>query len=142
MTTLQHNKYLALAHVAYGVLNVVLMAAVTAWFLATAGTREETVFLVIGLSVVNGFNLIYTLPSFVAGYALLRRRPWARGISLAGGALAAMYFPFGPFVCAYSFWFMFNAPGKALYENGPRTVSLPEEGQVQYFPPSSPPDWR
>jgi len=92
------------------------------------------------------------IPSFVAAYALRKRKRWAKIASIIAGVMAAMQAPFGTAVCVYTFWFLFSEPGKSLYDNPQRM--LPEARQAawpvnktaakeeQYVPPPSPPDWR
>jgi hypothetical protein len=61
-------------------------------------------------------TLLFTLPAFIAGYALLKRKPWARTASIVAAVLEAMNMPIGTAVCIYSFWFMFSDEGKRFYE--------------------------
>ena len=95
---------------------------------------------------------LMTIPSFVAAYALLKKKSWAKTAAIIGGVTAAMNFPLGTAVCVYTFWFLFSEPGKAIYEKPP--FMLPPSRQAwaenmhqrqektEYVPPSSPPDWR
>ncbi len=93
------------------------------------------------------------IPSIVAGFALRKRKRYAKIASIIAGVMAAMQAPFGTAVCVYTFWFLFSEPGKSLYDNPQRM--LPEARQApwpvnktaakkeeQYVPPPSPPDWR
>ena len=98
---------------------------------------------------MGGFYGLMTLPSLVAGYGLLKRKPWARTAAIIGGVTAAMSFPIGTAVCAYTFWFLFSEPGKLLYDKQQYTLPLPgglpvsaQQRRDQYLPPPTPPDWR
>jgi len=73
------------------------------------------------------FNIVLTIPSLVAAYALLKRRPWAKIAGIIAGALSAMSFPMGTAVAVYTFWFLFSDAGKQVYE------------QAQVTPPPAPP---
>lgn len=108
------------------------------------------VFILLFVGVMMAVMLI---PSLLAGYALRKRKRWARTMSIIAGVLAATSAPFGTAVCIYTFWFLFSEPGKHLYDNPQRM--LPPEREIglglhrpgvkkdeQYVPPPAPPDWR
>lgn len=44
------------------------------------------------------------VPGMVAGYGLLKRRPWARVVALVVGILGLVNFPLGTAIGAYTFW--------------------------------------
>ena len=120
MTPQEHNKALGICHLVYGGLHTLMLLAMVMIFWGFArivppGGPPPEFFLLIGM-VMLVFNLIFTFPSFVAGYALLKRKPWARTASLIAAVLEAMSVPIGTAVCIYSFWFMLSEPGKRLYE--------------------------
>lgn len=79
---------------------------------------------------VGIFTIVMTIPSLVAGYALLKRRPWAKVAGIVGGVLAAMSFPIGTAVAVYTFWFLFGDAGKQLYA-----------GKSRELPPLPPKEW-
>ena len=117
MTPEEHNSWLARAHLAYGTLSVLLFGVVIAWVFRE-GFRDpmDVIFTVVGISVVLLGNLVFIAPSFVAGWALLKRKRWAKMAAIVAGATAAMYFPFGPAVTIYTYWFLFGKAGRALYD--------------------------
>jgi len=92
------------------------------------------------------------IPSFVAAYALRKRKRYAKVASIIAGVMAAMQAPFGTAVCVYTFWFLFSEPGKALYDNPQRMLPHAQQAawsvnntaakDKEYVPPPSPPDWR
>jgi hypothetical protein len=99
-----------------------------------------------------------TIPSFVAGYGLLKRKKWARTASIISAVVAGANFPMGTAVCVYTFWFLFSDPGKYFFEQNNYNYALPPGQQTwsnqsweydarrqregQYQPPPPPPDWR
>ena len=154
MTPEQHNKYLALAHFMYGGIFLFFMIAMMSFFWLMSGEMFKTdpngpppgfflfifgfMFFVYGLMIV---------PSFVAGYALLKRKRWAKIASIIGGVVAGMNFPLGTAVCVYTLWFLFSEPGKLLYDRPARslppsptwaTEAVINRREHQYQPP----DWR
>ena len=98
----------------------------------------------------------FTLPSFVAGYGLLKRKKWAKVWAIIAAVLAGGQFPMGTAVTVYTFWFLFSEPGKQMFERN--NYALPPGRQTwaneqwdydaqrqregQYTPPAPPPDWR
>ena len=111
------------------------------------------VFMMLFMTVMFG---LFTLPSFVAGYGLLKRKKWAKVWAIISAVLAGGQFPMGTAVTVYTFWFLFSDPGKQYFE--PNNYTLPPGGQTwanreldydaqrrlegQYNVPPSPPDWR
>jgi len=158
LTPEEHNKYLGWSHIIYGSLFLGFMLLMVGFMFAmwglTAADPNGPPGFMFGLMGLM-FGAIYgamTVPSFVAGYALLKRKSWAKTAAIIGGVLAAMSFPIGTAVCVYTFWFLFSDPGKFLYDRPPyalspgtqawtaNTVNRPREHQ--YLPPQTPPDWR
>jgi hypothetical protein len=108
------------------------------------------------------YSLIFTMPSFIAGYAMLKRKTWARTASIVAAVFETMSFPFGTAVAIYSFWFMFGDAGKNLYDiSNARRPQQPyalhdappqpasdwnakthREREHSYTPPAQPPNWR
>lgn len=164
MTPEQHNKYLAYAQLAYGT----LMSLFTLGFLAMFGAmfffiskvpaqtsgepQPPMAFFFIMWIVVGGMYAAMTIPSLIAGYALLKRKRWAKIAAIIGGVTAAMFFPLGTAVCVYTFWFLFSEPGRLLYDTPTHTlpppplfgVSRDSINQPEFQPRTSttPPDWR
>ena len=145
-----HNRYLGLAHVGYGLVNIVLMALMMAFFLRRwqFWDRDDLIFSSLGFGMMGLLTLIYMLPSFIAAWALLKRKPWAKTAAIVAGAVAAMYFPLGPLVTVYTFWFLFSEPGRKLYDRQAQALnsattdwtSHPETEKAEAG--SRMPDWR
>jgi hypothetical protein len=162
MTPQEHNKFVGLAHVAYAGFHVLMMIASMAFvgfMFENVYSRSQEMggppppaFLRVILIFAVIFNISTTIPSIVAGYALLKRRSWAKVAGIVAGGVAAMSFPVGTAVAVYTFWFLFSDPGKQLYgvENRELPPLPPEEwrshtSQSAYDgrPTSgAPPDWR
>ena len=101
--------------------------------------------------VVVIFTVVMTVPSVVAGYALLKRRRWAKVAGIVAGVTAATSFPVGTAVAVYTFWFLFSDVGKQLYGGPGRELPpLPPKewpgGSVdsaqRTMGYTEPPDWR
>jgi hypothetical protein len=161
MTPEEHNKYVGIANVAYGVIHVLLMLVMAGFFMGImgvigrdtgrAGVPPPAFFGVI-MAFAVGTNLLLAVPSFIAGYAFLKRKRWAKTAGIVAAVLSAIRVPFGTVVSIYTFWFLLSAPGKTLYDNLPQAlppappadwneVNRTQRAQ-EYSGRPSPPDWR
>jgi hypothetical protein len=139
MTPEEHNKYVGIANVAYGAIHVLLMILMAVFFMAmmgviaraAAGGDVPPASFFQGIMVfVVGINFVLAIPPFIAGYAFLKRKPWAKIAGIIAAVLSAFRVPIGTAVSIYTFWFLFSAPGRILYDNLP-----------QALPPAPPADW-
>lgn len=161
MTPEQHNKYLAYAHLAYGTLTALFTLAILAMFGAmffairnapVENNAPPPAFFLFFWLFFAAMYAAFTIPSFIAGYALLKHKPWAKIASIIGGVIAAMFFPIGTAVCVYTLWFLFSEPGKLLYDTPtdmpppPPLFGVNQESinqpELQRDSSATPPDWR
>ncbi len=167
MTPEEHNKALGICHLAYGGLSILMMFTIIFMFGAILFAIPEGgppfgVMMIFAIFMLI-YSMIFTLPSFIAGYAMLKHKPWARTASIIAAVLEVMSVPIGTAVGVYSFWFMFSDAGKALYDknsvyqqrpyalhNAPPPPPPASDWNAQtsygreheYVPPTQPPDWR
>ena len=100
-------------------------------------------------------TLVYAVPSFLAGYALLKRKRWAKTMALIAAIVAGLNFPVGSALCVFTLYFLFGESGRFLYPQVyPQAAgALPpgdaswarttgRELEREYVPPATPPDWR
>jgi hypothetical protein len=150
MTAEEHNKTLGICHLAYGALMTLFMLAmfIFMWLVLRAvpprpgGPDPDMPLAFIGImfAFLLIYSLIFFVPSFIAGYAMLKRKSWARTASIVAGVMEVMSFPFGTAVGVYSFWFMFSETGKSLYDvNATRTDARPYA--LHDAPPQPASDW-
>ena len=139
MTPEEHNKYVGIANVAYGTIHVLLLIVMGVFFFAmmgviardTGGRDVPPASFFGGIMIfVLAINLLFAIPSFIAGYAFLRRKRWAKIAGIVAAVLSAFRVPIGTAVSIYTFWFLFSPPGRILYE-----------GLSQALPPAPPVDW-
>jgi hypothetical protein len=141
MTALEHNKFVGLAQLGYAAIHLLMIVGMIGFmgFMMLSifsqaermGDNEGRPMAFVGAiwAFVGLFNLVLTIPSVVAGYALLKRKSWAKVAAIIGAALAAMSVPIGTLVAVYTFWFLFSEPGRQLYD------------QRKEIPPPPPGDW-
>jgi hypothetical protein len=166
MTPEEHNKALGICHLAYGGMSALMVLAMLVFFGAImfaipGGEAPVGVFMIV-LSFILLWSVVLMLPSFIAGYAILKHKSWAKTASVIAAVLEALSFPFGTAVAFYSFWFMFSDAGRAMYD---KTYTSPQRPYAlrdtppppsasdwnartnqgrerEYVPPAQPPDWR
>jgi hypothetical protein len=166
MSPEDHNKALGICHLAYGGLSTLMMFAVLFFFGAIFLTIPEGGppggIMMLVLTAIMIWSFIFTLPSFIAGYAILKHKSWARVAGIVAAVVETMSFPLGTAVAIYSFWFMFSDAGRAMYDKNftyrQQPYSLRDapppppasgwnarrsrERESEYVPPPQPPDWR
>ena len=121
MTSEEHNKYLSYAFFAYSGFQGLMMLLMSGFFIALIGSApggpDSGVFVVFFLFMLV-FQLIFTLPPAIAGWALYSKKPWGRLAGIIGGVMAGMSFPLGTAVCVYALWFLLGDNWKEVYPNG------------------------
>jgi hypothetical protein len=166
MTTEEHNKAVGICHLAYGGISALMMFAMLFFMGAILGLIPEggppISIVMLMFLFMTAWTLILTMPSFIAGYAVLKHKSWARTASIVAAVIETLSFPFGTAVAFYSFWFMFSDEGRAMYDKNfarpqrpyalrdtPPPPSASEwnartsrEREREYAPPTQPPDWR
>ena len=145
MTPDQHNKYVAISHLAYAGLQLLMLIGAMVFMgmvFSQIDNQGQSVggdplpwFMPVIMVFAMLLNMAFTVPSIIAGYALLKRRPWAKTAGIIGGALGVMNFPFGWALAAYTFWFLFSDVGRQIYDKDFR-ASLPPS------PPPPPSEWQ
>jgi hypothetical protein len=164
----QHNKNLAYSHLSYAAFQFLMMLVMLAFsyialrLLAAGDTKGEMPMGLIAAILIFSslFQLMFSVPSFIAGLGLLKRKPWAKTATIIAGVFSAMSFPLGTAVCVYTFWFLFGGSGKELYDrplaetsgrpdyflNEPSAANVADrwtpERKREYVPPKEMPNWR
>ena len=164
MTPQEHNKYLGIAHLAYGGIQSIIYFAMSLFVFAILMSEPGEAGAVVALifaAILSFFWLLFTLPSFIAAYGLLKRKSWARTAGIISAVAAAMNVPHGTAVCIYSLWFFFSDAGREFYgkrEDSAKmrqalygapagawwntTDAASRSTEERYAPPTQPPDWR
>jgi hypothetical protein len=171
MTPTDHNKIIGIMHLIFGgffTLIAVMMLIFFGFFagIISAATANDpnappAAFFWLLFGFITFIYFLLSVPSLVAGYAMLKRKTWARVAGIVASIVAALSFPFGTALCVYSLWFFFGEAGKAFerglaaappwqgslgqgqpYGGYAQTFGHERERQPDYRPPVQPPDWR
>jgi hypothetical protein len=166
VTNEEHNKYIAYAffgHAGFQFLMLLFIAAMFGMVFFIPGNPGEPeppkAFFAFIIAFMTVFQMMFIIPSVLAGYALLKRKSWARIASIIAGVVAAMSVPFGTAACVYALWFFLGDNWKEIYTDkaeqfrgspreiaygvvSQRTAYEEEETMKDAFDPYQPPDWR
>lgn len=163
MTNEDHNKYIAFSFIGHGVFQLLmggfigLMVTLMIQF-DDRGAQPPPAFFYAFFGMMFFIQAMFAAPAFVAAYALLKRKPWARVASIVAAALSAMSMPVGTAAAVYSLWFFCGDQWKSVYpdvaakgreefpklshpESGWEAFTKDEEGAYVHRTPP-PPDWR
>jgi hypothetical protein len=59
---------------------------------------------------------LLSIPGLVAGYGLLKFRPWARMLTIVLAVFELIRFPFGTILGVYSLWVLLSSDGAAQFQ--------------------------
>ena len=176
MTPQDHNKTLGIMHLIWGGFNALVIIVIALFIFAAGGfaaaapdapPEVAAIFGVVGVLLLV-FGLLFALPSLLAGYAMLKRKSWARVAGIVAAVFAVLNLPFGTALGVYTFWFLFGQQGQDFYQPGGgvgqmygrqgwQSPPLPDASTYgwdaqrasqqqgrrrEYVPPPQPPDWR
>ncbi len=106
-----HIELLAWINIVSGVLAILVglfvFAVLIGSGLISGDWRAMGILSVIAVTV-TAFMLVLAAPSIVAGIGLLKRKEWARILTLILACLAVFNFPIGTAIAVYTFWVLTN----------------------------------
>jgi len=120
-----HVKVLAILHVVFGSLGVLIGLGALALFGGIAGLVQVNgdpdaavavpILGAIG-SIILIVLLVLSVPAIIAGAGLLSFRQWARVLTIVLSILDLANFPFGTALGVYGLWVLLNEDGARLFE--------------------------
>jgi hypothetical protein len=118
-----HVKVLAVLFIVFGVcgalvgLGIMLLLGAIGAAGAVADPDAWMALPILGLTgtALAAFLLALSLPGIVAGYGLLKYRPWARILTIVLSALNVMNFPIGTIIGIYGLWVTLSEDGARLF---------------------------
>jgi hypothetical protein len=170
MTPQDHNKVIGIMYLIWGGFNALMMLFIVPFILILLGpmgsdpTPPAEFRAVFGLfmGLIIAVSVLFAIPPILAGYALLRRKSWARVAGIVAACFSAFSMPVGTALAVYTLWFLCGREGEQFY----RKDSYAAEGwrgslrdasafdweaqrardgrtrRDEYVPPPQPPDWR
>jgi hypothetical protein len=114
----QHFKVTAYLQIAYGAL-ILVIAVLILIVMTGAGvvSGDRTAMFVTGTVglVIAIILIVLALPSILAGWGLLKRREWARILTIILSCLHLLSFPIGTIVGGYSIWALLQPDAKGYF---------------------------
>jgi len=167
VTSEEHNKYIAWTFIAHASFQLLMLLIILLFFGFVFSSippgrnpgAPPRAFIWTIMVFMTVFQSLLIIPSGVAGWGVLNRKPWARVASIAASAIAGMNLPLGTAASVYALWFFLGDRWKEIYGSnavvpdverqelvsdmhdrwaGMRTD---EKGEVT-FHHVEPPDWR
>lgn len=121
----EHIKILGVLHVVYGILGVLAGIIVLVIFGGLAGlvsVADRSGDALIAVPILGGIGafvfillLALSLPGIIAGFGLLKLRPWARMLTIVLSALELMSVPVGTALGIYGLWVLLSPGGEKLF---------------------------
>ncbi|HYY94978.1 MAG TPA: hypothetical protein VE713_10695 [Pyrinomonadaceae bacterium] len=164
MTPQDHNKVIGIMHLIWGGFNALTLLILVPIFLIIGGFVGSAPDAPPGLGIFFGLfgmfmaflALVAGVPPVVAGYAMLKRKSWAKVAGIISACLCALSFPVGTALCVYTFWFLFsdgenfyNRPDAAAWRGSLRDANAADwqtwqasDARQKTDAPPPPPDWR
>ena len=118
-----HVKVVAVLFIIFGALAIMLaffstllFSVLGSWIGASAEEGAAVGGAVMGLVgvIVTIALLVYAVPAFVCGWALLNRKPWARIMGIILAAISLVKIPFGTIFGIYALWVLLNKETERL----------------------------
>ena len=125
-----HVKVLAILHIVFGALGVLIGLGLFVVFGGVAGVvqmdgDEDAPFVVPMLGAIGGLIMVFafalSVPGIIAGVGLLSYRPWARILTIVLSALDLLNIPFGTALGIYGLWVLLTTEGARFFveQRGP-----------------------
>jgi hypothetical protein len=123
-----HVKVLAVLHIVFGVLGVLIGLGVFAIFGGIAGLIHldhdpDAAIAIPMMGAIGAFvllcALVLSVPGIIAGVGLLSFQPWARIVTIVLSILHMLNIPFGTALGVYGLWVLLSNEGAQLFEQRP-----------------------
>jgi hypothetical protein len=136
----EHVKILGVIYVVFGciaILGGLALGAIMAFGGAIAGLNAADPDAAAALAIfgVIGTGLVFLLlacsvPGILAGWGLLKLKPWARILTIVLSALNLINFPIGTAIGGYGLWVMLNQETEQLFRGMPQPAAIPPQRAV------------
>jgi hypothetical protein len=107
----KHVTLLGALFIAYHILGlmvgIIIMVVLSSIGCLTGDPAAMAILTAVGVGI-GTFLIVLSVPGLVGGIWLLRRRPWARMLTLIVGAFDLIDIPLGTALGVYSFWVLLH----------------------------------
>ena len=103
----RHTNVVAALHIGMSVLGILLglIIFIVFYFVGDITNDQQAQFVLsIVAKVLIVFVILVSIPGIIAGIGLLKRKEWARILTLILSVIDLIHFPFGTAVGIYSIW--------------------------------------
>ena len=116
MTNEDHNKYLSYSFLAYAGINFLSIVFIFGIMFAAllSDGAHSVAFFVMAFAMLF-VTAIFTLPSAIAGWAGLKKKPWARVAGIVASITSVTNLPLGTLAGIYGLWFYFSNAWRDVY---------------------------
>ena len=120
-----HVKVLAVLEIAmsaFGLLGAIVLMLIFGGAMGIVGASGNSdaafalpIIGITGMALVS-FLLVLSVPGFIVGIGLLKRRPWARIAGIVMSILGMTAVPFGTVLGIYGLWVLFSKETEQLFQ--------------------------
>lgn len=110
MTAQDHNNIIGTLLLIFGGTNILVLVPIAYQLLARSENLLFVLFLI--LCVFSFFSSIFQV---VAGFGLLKHKPWARASGVLAGIVSLIIIPVGTALGIYTLWFLYSEKAKEFY---------------------------
>ncbi|MBC8180541.1 hypothetical protein H8E88_05390 [candidate division KSB1 bacterium] len=116
----QHITLAGALRIGAGALGIMIAIIV---FVAVAGggllSRDPEAIAITSMvgSIIAVVLVVFSIPDIIAGIGLLKRRPWARILTLILSCIDLIEIPFGTALGVYSLWVLLNDETAEIFNN-------------------------
>ena len=120
-----HLKIIGILHVVLGAMGLIAAVAILTLFgglagvVSTSGDSDAA----IAVPILGGIGglvfilvLLFSLPGFIGGIALLKMAPWSRVYMIVISAIHLLHVPFGTALGIYGLWALTRPGTEALFQ--------------------------
>jgi hypothetical protein len=114
----QHFKIVAILQIVMACIGILIGLGIFAIvFGAGAVSGDRQAMLITGTvgAIIAGFLLVLSLPGIIAGIGLLKRREWARILTIILSVLHLLNIPIGTIIGGFSMWALLQPQAKDYF---------------------------
>ncbi len=118
----QHVTLAAALRIGFGSLGImiaIIVFVVIAGGGLLSGDRDAIAITSIVGTIIAAFLIAFSIPDIIAGIGLLKRRSWARILTLILSCIDLILIPFGTALGVYSLWVLLNDETTAIFFKQP-----------------------